>query len=324
MKQINVLGLISIDTLEFENSTSYLGGGALATAWIASLWDVHANLYSISCNNEYDTIINNNKLWNAEFFSYISLTKSKPMTKFEISQINGDYSYRIFDMNDSRAELERFLRETKTGQYIKLPAINFSGLYNMIHTASLNPQGSFDLIDFIDKVRTDGYIFLNNKELSASSKLDFASTLKYIEDIQQSFVITLGKNGAICYDTPSSKWCYSPSVQTLDYVNTLGCGDAFAGGFLAAKAKGCSVSECMFCGTISAYLLTYSPSNMPTLWLDHNASDEYFGRELKEAIKYFENINDLLYFFQTQDSKYVTLNTSFNMSVEFNWKLYQA
>lgn len=44
MKQINVLGLISIDTLQFENYTSYLGGGAFATAWIASLWSVQAKL----------------------------------------------------------------------------------------------------------------------------------------------------------------------------------------------------------------------------------------------------------------------------------------
>ncbi|HUM84986.1 MAG TPA: carbohydrate kinase family protein [Lachnospiraceae bacterium] len=324
MKQINVLGLISIDTLQFENYTSYLGGGAFATAWIASLWSVQAKLYSISCEKEYDAIINNNTSWNADSFSHVSLTKNKPMTRFEISQIDGDYSYKIFNMYDSKIELEQFLSETTIGQYIKLPAKNFWKLSDPICTASLNPQGGFDLFEFTSKLHTDGFIFLNKKELLTSSQLDLASTLKYIETKHQSFVITLGEEGAICYDAQSSKWCYSPSIQTLNYKSTLGCGDAFAGGFLAAKAKGYSVSDCMFYGTISAYLLTYSPSNMPTLWLDHNGGYEYLVWGLKDAIRYFETANDLVNFLLTQDAKNVTLNHSLNLSIEFDWKLHQA
>lgn len=322
MKQINVLGLVSLDTLQFENGKSYLGGGAFATAWIASLWGVHANLYSTSYNKEYDKIVQNNMLWNAELFSHMPLATSKPMTRFEISRSNEDYSYKIFNMNNSQVELKRFLYETKGEQYIKLPAGNFLGLSNMISQASMNPQGKFDLIQFMTRLHTDGYIFLNNKELLSSSKLDFASTLKYIENMKQSFVITLGANGAICYDAYSCNWCYSSSIQTLKHVCTLGCGDAFAGGFLAAQAKRKSISECMLYGTISAYLLTYSPSNMPTIWLDNSTGYEYWESDLEKMITYFQNVDDLIEFIETSMGKRYTLQHNISLSKKFDWELY--
>lgn len=318
--RLNVLGLVSVDTLAFEEYTSYLGGGALATAWIASLWEIPTTLYSVSCKNIYNEVLDRNLSWNAEFFSHIILSKDKPMTAFKISKHSGDYKYEISNLNDSHNQLVQFLTVAVGEQYIKLPATNFINVGKLITVASINPQGAFDLIDFVGKVHTNGFIFLNNKELLAATKRDFLLSLKIVESTQQSFVITLGKHGAICYCADNSKWCFCPSIQSTNCISSLGCGDAFAGGFLAAKVKQYSITDCMFYGTISAYLATYSPCNMVTAWLNTTCEASKF-ENIKKGIRYFSTADDLMTFLQSTHDNSVILKMSPYISYKFNWEL---
>lgn len=318
--RLNVLGLVSVDTLVFDNYTSYLGGGALSTAWIASLWEVPTTLYSISCRSVYNEVINRNLRENSELFSHIILSKDKPMTRFEISICNGDYAYKISNMDDFQDELRQFLNTTMGGQFIKLPARNFINLESLITVASLNPQGIFDLLSFTKKIHTGGFIFLNKNELLTASKQDFLSSLKYIENIQQSFIITLGECGAVCYHADDAIWFFCPSIQSTRCVNLLGCGDAFAGGFLAARVRQYSIADCMYYGTISAYLATYSPSNMVAVWLDSTYEDNIFG-DLKKTIRYFEKADGVMEFLQSHERKSVVLKANPCISSKFNWKL---
>lgn len=317
---LNVLGLVSIDVLEFDEYASYLGGGALSTAWVASLWEVHSTLYSISYEKVYNKVFDRNSAWNNKFFSHITLSESKPMTKFEISKYDEEYRYKIFNLSLSQNELNCFLRKTTDMKYVKLPAANFLDVEARLTTASLNPQGKFNLIDFTEKIHTDGFIFLNYSELLASSKLNLSSSLRYIENLQQSFVITLGRDGAICYYSNEATWYFCPSIQLVQVASTLGCGDAFAGGFLASYAKHYDLSDCMFYGTISAYLVTHSAGNMVEFWLKRTSEENVFI-DLKRQIKQFSSAKDIVNFLRSEDSKTISLSMLPDLSRDFNWKL---
>lgn len=317
---LNVLGLISIDTLTFEGYKSYLGGGALSTAWIASLWQIPTTLYSTAFHKELSDIIARNLLWNTGLFSHIALSTHLPMTTFEISQCNDDYLYKIAHMHDFHNQLEYFLKCANGEQYIKLPATNFSNIEKLLTSASINPQGTFDLIDFTRKIHTDGFIFLNCKELLAASKGDLSTSLKLVQSTGQSFVVTLGARGSICYDATESAWHFCPSILSTQYNSSLGCGDAFAGGFLAAKVKMHAIDDCMLYGTISAYLATYSPSNMVTAWITSPSEDAKF-ENIKQAIAHFSTFDEVLVFLQSHNSSSSLLNPPPCISNMFDWEL---
>ena len=317
--QLNVLGLVSIDTLIFDGNTSYLGGGALATAWTASLWEVPTVLYSISCESSCKEVLDRNLLCN-KFFSHIILSKDKLMTRFEISIYNEEYKYTISNMSPCHDELCHFLNITTGEQYVKLPADNFAALTDKIDNVSINPQGRFSLLDFAKGTQTKGFIFLNKKELLMAFKQDFQTSLKYIENLQQSFVITLGEDGSICYCAENAKWYFCPSILSVNCVSSLGCGDSFAGGFLAARVKQYSIADCMIYGTISAYLVTLSANNMVTFWLDDILNTSSF-EDLKVAIRCFDSNEEVMNFLQTYNCKSVVLKKKPPMSRRFDWIL---
>lgn len=318
--RLNVFGLVSIDTLEFDNRSSYVGGGALATAWVASLWKVPSTLYSISCGKEYEKKIQKNVLWNKDFFSHSTLSSSKKMVRFEISETEGDYTYKIYELEDVKEELKKFLEITGKEQYLKLPASNLIDFANKLTMPSFNPQGRYNLLELTKQIHTDGFIFLNRCELLMNTNLSFVLALKYIEDSRQSYVITLGNHGAICYYANDKAWCFCPIVQSVPLANTLGCGDAFAGGFLAAFMKYSAIAESMILGTISAYLVTYAPSNMITVWLETISERDIFDK-LLSSIKFFDTADKLIEYLHFTHDVCVTWNLSSYLTSKFDWKV---
>lgn len=318
--RLNVFGLVSIDTIEFNNGLSYIGGGALATAWVASLWKVPSTLYSISCGKEYQQKIQKNVLWNKDYFSHSTLSASKQMVRFEIFEDEGDYTYKIYDLDDVKEELKKFLEKTGKEQYLKLPACNLIDFANKLTISSFNPQGRYNLFELTKQIHTDGFIFLNRCELLMNSNLSFLLALKYIESSQQSYVITLGKEGAICYYANDRVWCFCPAVQSEPHINTLGCGDAFAGGFLAAFMKYSAIAESMILGTISAYLVTYAPSNMVTVWLETISEADIFNK-LLSSIEFFDTADKLIQYLHFRHDECVTWNISSYLINKFDWKL---
>lgn len=325
MKKINVIGLVSLDKTYFDEKKTYLGGGAFATAWITSLFNINTDLYSISCHNEYNNIIKNNLRWNANLFSHFSFSSNKPMTVFEISSNGIDYFYKIQNLRTAANELTEFLITRQVNdiiKYIKLPYSDIVANSVFLSDESMNPQGKFDLIDFSSKVHTNGYIFLNKNELlNSCSGLDFFSALEYIESIRQSFIITLGIDGAICFDNDSNNWYYSPSIFSDEYVCSLGCGDAFAGGFLSGKFYDKTIPECMMIGTLSGYLLSLSPSNMPTKWFTPEANIDNFYRSFINEVKCFKHVEYLKSFLNTNKSKQYLLRDNFDVALSFDWEI---
>lgn len=318
--KLNVFGLVSIDTINFQDGISYIGGGALATAWLASLWKVPTVLYSLTCNQECQQRIQDNILFNNNCFGHTTFSTNKEMVRFYISESEQDYSYAIRNFDTAKEELKLFLEMTSKEQYIKLPASHLVDCASLITDASYNPQGRYDLFELTKKITTSGFVFLNRNELLNGMKLDFQCALKAIERTKQSYVITLGINGAICYYAVESKWYCCPIIKSEKLSNTLGCGDAFAGGFLAAYTKYSSITQGMIIGTVSAYLATYSPSNMITVWLP-TISESDIITKLLYSVKVFETSDGVIQYMKSDKFKSVKWDLESYFSEDFDWKI---
>ena len=316
---LDILGLVSIDTLDFLDGKSYVGGGGLATAWISALWDVDTTLYSINSSVRCNRIIDGNLSKQQCGFHHVPLGVADKTTCFNILQDNrtSDYIYRITHLNGALGELVSFFAQSKHEQYIKLPASNFFQLKSRCGHFSVNPQGSFNLIEFCNAINTSGFVFLNKKELLDSSNVSLLGAFKYIENMYQSFVITLGEEGSICYYSIDKTWWYCPSIFSDDYISTLGCGDSFAGGFLAAYIKQKPINECLAQGTISAYYTMQSPSNMITRCFDDKSLNHIV--ELSKYTTSFLSAKDLHEYINSSRYLHINLDLSFDQLPKFCW-----
>lgn len=316
---LDVLELVSIDTLNFLDRKSYVGGGGLATAWISSLWDIDTTLYSINSNEICNRIIESNVSTNQFNFRHVLLGSADNITHFNIFQNDrkDDYIYKFIQLDSLLDNLITFFDKSKYEQYIKLPALSFKHLLNYNGRFSFNPQGKFNLIQLCDTINTSGFIFLNKNELLDCSKMSFLCALEYVENCCLSFVITLGKEGSICYRNKDKVWWYCPSIFINNYLSTLGCGDSFAGGFLAAYIKKLPIAQCLAQGAISASCAMQSPSNMITKWFDDISL--YRIDELHKYIKSFSSAAELNKYISDGQNLCINLNLSFDANQEFCW-----
>lgn len=316
--QLSVLGLVSIDTLIFEDGQSYVGGGGLATAWVASLWGANTILYSINSNSLCSEIIKRNLLIHKTSLVHKDYFLTHDTTQFSILQgyQPNEFSYNISNLYNSAKELSDFMDLDTNSKYIKLPASNFYSLKNANGDFSVNPQGQFDLKKYCSIVKPKGFIFLTRQELLDSMQIDFYEALKYLESISQSFVVTLGENGAICYHSAERIWWYCPSIYTYNIKTTLGCGDAFAGGFLSAYIQKLSIQQCLAQGTFSAYCAMQSPSNMVTKWLTSTSQSR-----IVQFYKYISHFDHAGNFFKFLLDKHHLLPVSFDLTFDdtFNY-----
>jgi len=319
---LDVLGLVSIDTLAFYDNNSYVGGGGLATAWIASLWDLSTTLHSVSCNKKCFDIIENNTYSNKKFFTHIPMYISSIMTTIIIQQYikEAEYQYTINNLTNAETNLRHFLQKDLENKYIKLPASYFGNCNNSYGFISVNPQGYFNLQQFVADTNINGFIFLNYRELLSCSNMQFSDTLHYIERSKKSFVITLGKFGAICYCREKNHWWYCPSIVSRNCRGTLGCGDAFAGGFLSAYIQQSSIGICLAKGTVSAYYATKSPNNMVINWFIEKPVQVI--ETVNAKIRCFESAQEVLQYLQSDSEHFSVCDSdlSFDENLSFQWK----
>ena len=319
---LDVFGLVSIDTLAFYDNNSYVGGGGLATAWIASLWSLSTTLHSVSCNNKCIDIIENNTYSNKSFFTHIPMYIGNTMTTISIQQYikETEYQYIINNLVDAETSLKQFLKRDFENKYIKLPASKFRDYNNSYGIVSANPQGHFNLQQFVTDTNINGFVFLNYRELLNCSNMQFSDTLHYIERSEKSFVITLGKFGAICYCCNEKNWWYCPSIVSINCRTALGCGDAFAGGFLSAYIQQFSIDICLARGTVSAYYATKSPSNMVENWFIKKPVQAI--ERVNTKIRSFESAQDILQYLHNNKEHFSICDgdLSFDESLSFQWK----
>ncbi len=315
----DVLGLVSIDTLGFLDGKRYVGGGGLATAWISALWNTDTTLYSINSDVRCNRIIDSNLLKQQCEFRHIPLGMADKTTCFNIFLENktGDFKYIASHLTGAVDELISFFAQSNHEQYIKLPASNFYQIKRCHRNFSVNHQGSFNLIDFCNTIYTSGFVFLNKKELIDSGNVSLLSALKNIDNMCQSFVITLGQKGSICYYSLDKTWWYCPSIFSDEYISTLGYGDSFAGGFLSAYIKQKPINECLAQGTVSAYYTMQSPSNMITRCFDDKSLNHVV--ELSKYTISFISAKDLYEYINGRQNLHVMLDLSFDQPPKFCW-----
>lgn len=314
---LNVLGLVSIDTLGFYNNKHYVGGGGLATAWASALWGIDSYLYSIDSNTICQRIIDENSKYNRNF-AHLPINTSIDTVKFiiEKDELSDGYNYRIIGYKNYDKRIIRFLSLDNSEKYIKLSVSNYELLNSAKRCFSINPQGDFDLMKFCNIVNKTRFIFLNINELLHSSKMNLLEVLKYIENNKHSFVITLGKDGSICYYHDNDEWWFFPSINSDKYMSSLGCGDAFAGGFLSAFIKGLPIKLCLARGTISAYCALYSPNNIINNWISKKSLAELNRMRYPDFC--FSNASDL-YSFILKKSNRLDLPISLD-NIIGNWE----
>ena len=67
-------------------------------------------------------------------------------------------------------------------------------------------------------------------------------------------IITMGENGAVCYDCVENK-NYRCNSYPTNVVSTVGAGDSFGAAFLTKYLKGEKIMECLeFASKISAFV----------------------------------------------------------------------
>jgi sugar/nucleoside kinase (ribokinase family) len=87
-------------------------------------------------------------------------------------------------------------------------------------------------------------LFLNNDELEemAAPVRDRLTSSRYLDESRR-VVVTGGAAEAVVL-TSNGSFALSPAAPPA-IVNTLGCGDAFMSGYLAAHLRGCDVERCL-------------------------------------------------------------------------------
>lgn len=89
----------------------------------------------------------------------------------------------------------------------------------------------------------------------SEDECDIAEAAERLSDIYKNiklFIVTLGADGAMCYDSRGGKW-YRCGAKAVDVVSTVGAGDSFSAAFLVRYMRGESISDCLeYASKISA------------------------------------------------------------------------
>lgn len=91
----------------------------------------------------------------------------------------------------------------------------------------------------------------------------------------RQFVVTLGENGSVFYDSRTKEAGYQP-VFPVKMVDSSGAGDAFFSGTVMGLVRGLTLAEAVVCGTKVAAWTIESPENNCQTLRDNMQADEIF------------------------------------------------
>ncbi len=104
---------------------------------------------------------------------------------------------------------------------------------------------------------------LNTVALACGLKFDgiyenFATSLANKFNNLKLVLITLGEDGAVCYDVLDKKYFQVPCVK-VPVVSTVGAGDSFSASFLAKYLDGFDIQTCLnYAAKVSAFVVSSS------------------------------------------------------------------
>lgn len=123
------------------------------------------------------------------------------------------------------------------------------------HLAEIRRRGCLVAFDIADEpARPAALTAIGESDLCFTSRLtDDASTRALMESIARRgpsvVVATLGEEGSLALADGAWHRCLAERVEVID---TMGAGDSFIGGYLAALLEGAEAPECLHAGTASA------------------------------------------------------------------------
>jgi sugar/nucleoside kinase (ribokinase family) len=118
-----------------------------------------------------------------------------------------------------------------------------------VDAASANLVAAFGVKRFFEATATAGVLFANAEEARALTGLDAAAAALALARRYRVVCVKLGRSGAVA---TTGGEIVRVEVQPVDRADTLGAGDAFAGGFLVSMSRGAELAVALRAGCDSA------------------------------------------------------------------------
>lgn len=145
----------------------------------------------------------------------------------------------------------------------------------------LNPSPYNDKLSGVDYSKIT-WLLVNEIEamqISGSSDPENAWEILHQKYPELSVVLTLGKDGSICY---SKDQVIRQEAMKVEAVDTTAAGDTFTGYFLASVMEGRELAACMERATIASGISVTREGAAPSI----PSSDEVYRAILQEVMKY--------------------------------------
>ncbi len=266
--KVGVIGFCELDTLEYMGNSIFIGGGALSTSIQIALWGVHVNLFSC-LGSEFPLPLLYQRLESVSHcFILSNISSGDSIVRMSIKRENNDFSFSIIDLGcwpDTTLMNFNIMRGHFGIGYTKLPYQMTCSFLDYVTrngwtSTAVNPQGSYSFEQLKDLKAN--LLFFNEKEICNAARKKLPEVLQDISELKRDVVITLGTRGVILYNYSTHNYYHAPAKDVLA-IDTLGCGDAFAGGFIALRAKGKGVEDQIAGGILSAALETQLYGALP-------------------------------------------------------------
>ena len=135
--------------------------------------------------------------------------------------------------------LEGYLVTSPTGHAAALKTKALAEQYGVRTSVSFSDPGMVKFFRDNMSARVEGgveLVFCNESEALEWGECDqLDDAVAAIKQVAKRFVITLGSDGALCWD---GETLHRVAAQPVEAVNTNGAGDMFAGAFLYALSRG--------------------------------------------------------------------------------------
>ncbi len=280
-----VVGFCEYDTLEYMGNSRFIGGGAFSTAIHIALCGVHVSFFTY-CGLDFPKKIVHARLKSIEqYFSFNDIPRKCTAVQITIKKEVQDHSWLIANPgawnNVKLSDFDDIPRKCNA-VYMKLPyyiaaALSEYLIKDSLLNIAINPQGDY-LFEQLKGLAAD-LLFFSEREICNVAKRTLSTVLQILPTLEKDVVVTVGNRGAVLYSRLDSLYYYVPPFD-VHVVDTLGCGDAFVGGFISSRMKGGSVKDQLATGILCATLNTQTYGALP---------DPLPFRKREDAIKSIES-----------------------------------
>jgi len=288
---LGAVGNISIDTIKIEGhgQKTVPGGSAAAVVSGAAVFGIHTGIVS-RIGKDYK------QTWLTDFeergIDTAGISTQKTSCRFELQyDKNGQLKKfnEIFTVDDALAKKD-FPAQYKNARHVHLSAahprnqVKFLLFPNPGSTISLTLWPTYESEydkDFAKLLKSVHILFCNNHEVKLlSNKENVYDGVKEIHKLGPKIVVlTKGSKGSAVYH--NGHFHLYPSLRTSK-LDPTGCGDAFAGGFLAEYLKSGDVE---MAGWVGAAMASFTLSKMGS-WFPREITQKQIEDRIERAKKH--------------------------------------